>query len=229
MQISKLINNMYRSVFDWRSHKLMTEKHRIKIRDKKRLRIIKSVETLTNQTRLMPLARYLGFNALELMLVLAVIAVGIGVALHTMSSNSDKQNSNQMISDVSGLMSNIQNAYASSSGGYADLSTEIAIQAKLVPTDLRLSTDGSSVLNQFQNGTVEVDPSETGDAFTITYSSVPSAVCNTAVAALAGSGFNKIEVGGTTVYDISAGIAFNPTTLSSACDNASNSIVFTAS
>ncbi|MBP9742317.1 MAG: hypothetical protein KBD37_03065 [Burkholderiales bacterium] len=228
MQIIKLLNKEYWNIFDYKINKFITEKYRRKIKDSKRLRIIKSVETLTSQARLMPFTRYAGFNALELMLVLAVIAVGIGVALHTMSSNADKQDSNQMISDISALVSNIQNAYASSAGGYTDLTTATAIQAKLVPTDLRLSTDGSSVLNQFQSGTVDIAPSDDGSAFTITYSSVPSSVCNTAVAALAGSGFNVIEVEGTAVYDAS-GDAFSPGTLSEACDNPTNSIVFTAS
>lgn len=176
-----------------------------------------------------PLIKYAGFNALELMLVLAVIAIGIAVALHTMAGNSDKQDSNQMISDVSGLVSNIQQAFVSSSGGYASLTTAIAIEAKLVPTDLRLSSDGTGILNQFQGGSVDIASGDDGNNFTITYSNVPSAVCNTGVTSLAGSGLNSIAINGTTVYDSVDTPRIDTATVSSACKETSNSIVFTAS
>ncbi|MBP9741747.1 MAG: prepilin-type N-terminal cleavage/methylation domain-containing protein [Burkholderiales bacterium] len=175
------------------------------------------------------LIRQAGFNALELMLVLAIIAIAIAVAIHVMAGNSDKQNSNQMISDVSGLMSNIHDAFASSSGGYTSLTTEMAIEAKLIPTDLRLTSDGKGVLNQFQGGKVDVAPGEDGDNFTITYTNVPSSVCNMGIAALAGSGFNSIAVNDTAVYDATTSATVDAADISSACKDTVNTLVFTAS
>ena len=178
--------------------------------------------------RIMPLLKYAGFNALELMLVLAVIAVGIGVAIHTMTGNSNSQNANQMVSDVSALVSNIKGNYTSSTEGYANVSTATAVQAGLIPTDLRVN--GSTVQNQFQGGEVTIDPENSGEAFSITYSAVPSAICNKAVASLAGSSFLTISINsGQPVYDSVNNVSISPETIAQNCEGASNSITFTAS
>ena len=179
--------------------------------------------------RIMPPLKYCGFNALELMLVLAVIAVGIGVAIHTMTGNSNSQNTNQMVSDVSALVSNIKGNYTSSTEGYANVSTATAIQASLVPTDLRIN-GGTIVQNQFQGGEVTIAPENSGEAFSITYSAVPSAICNKAVASLAGSSFLTITINsGQPVYDSVNNVSINPEDIATACAGSSNTITFTAS
>ena len=179
--------------------------------------------------RIMPLLKHAGFNALELMLVLAVIAVGIGVAIHTMTGNSNSQNTNQMVSDVSALVSNIKGNYTSSTDGYTNVSTATAIQASLIPTDLKVN-GGTTVQNQFQGGTVEIAPENNGEAFSITYNSVPSAICNKAIASLAGSSFLTISInGGSPVYDSINNVAINPEDIAQDCNQSSNSIIFTAS
>ena len=192
---------------------------------------INSKNSLHNQlkNRKLPLLKYCGFNALELMLVLAVIAVGIGVAIHTMTGNSNSQNTNQMVSDVSALVSNIKGNYTSSTNGYADITTATAIQASLIPTDLKIS-GGTIVQNQFQAGTIEIAPENTGEAFSITYSAVPSAICNKAIAALAGSAFLTISInGGTPVYDSVNNVEISPSVIAGECSGSTNSITFTAS
>ncbi len=184
----------------------------------------------TQHRRIMPLIKHAGFNALELMLVLAVIAVGIGVAIHTMTGNSNSQNANQMVSDVSSLVSNIKGAYMSSAQGYTNISTPNAIQGGLIPTDLRV-TNGTSVQNQFQSGEVTLEAANNGEAFSITYTSVPSAICAKAVSALAGSAFLSIAVGGTSVYDsVDTSVVVDASTIAGACSSGKTiTIVFTAS
>ena len=179
--------------------------------------------------RIMPLIKHAGFNALELMLVLAVIAVGIGVAIHTMTGNSNSQNTNQMVSDVTALVSNVKANYTSSTDGYTSVSTDTAVSAGLIPTDLKLN--GTTVQSQFQGGTIEITPANSGEAFSITYTSVPSAICNKVVATLAGSAFLTIDVGGTAVYDSVNNIPIVPATISTQCGGSGNTatIIFTAS
>lgn len=173
------------------------------------------------------LLKYAGFNALELMLVLAVIAVGIGVAIRTMTGNSNSQNTNQMVSDITALVGNIKSSYTSSTAGYTTLTTDTAIQGTLIPTDLK--TNGTTVQNQFQSGTVALASENNGEAFSITYTAVPSAICNKAIVSLASSSFVTISVGGTAVYDAINAPTIDAATVAGACNNATNTIAFVAS
>ena len=182
--------------------------------------------TQTQLRRKLPL-KYAGFNALELMLVLAVVAVGIGVAIRTMTGNSNSQNTNQMVSDVTALVGNIKSSYTSSTAGYTTLTTDAAIQGALIPADLK--TNGTTVQNQFQSGTVALASENSGEAFSITYTAVPAAICNKAIASLASSSFVTISVGGTTVYDAINAQKIDAATVAGACNNATNTIVFVAS
>jgi type II secretory pathway pseudopilin PulG len=173
--------------------------------------------------------KYAGFNALELMMVLAVIAIGIGVAIRTMSGNSNKQNTNQMVSDITALVNNVKNAYTSSTSGYSNLTTTSAIEASLIPTDLKVPTGGTTIQNQFQGGTVEVASVNNGEAFSVTYTNVPSAICNSVITSLGGSSFVSITVNGTSVFDAVSAPTIDATAISTACNTATNSLVFTAS
>lgn len=172
-----------------------------------------------------------GFNAIELAAVLAVISIAIVGAIALMGGNRDKQNSNQMVSDVSTMVSNIKNAYSSSSTGYTNLTTAAAINMKAVPTDLKIPSGGTTIKNQFQGGTVVITSSNSGEAFTITYSNVPLAVCSTVINTLGGSSFLSIGVNSTTVFDAVAGTQLDATAVATACKagNEKSTIVFTAS
>jgi Tfp pilus assembly protein PilE len=187
------------------------------------------MKVLTNSMKKKLPIKYAGFNALELMMVLAVIAIGIGVAIRTMSGNSNKQNTNQMVSDITALVSNIKNSYTSSTSGYTNLTTTSAIQGALIPSDLKVPTGGTTVQNQFQGGTVDIASANNGEAFSITYSNVPSAICNSVITSLGASSFVSITVNGTSVYDAVTDPTIDATAISTACNTATNSLVFTAS
>ena len=180
------------------------------------------VTKLTGSYKL-PKRDCLGFTLIELMLVLAVIAVGISVAINSMHGNSEKQNSNQMASDVTTMVNNIKNAYSSTTTGYANLTTASAITAKLVPGDLRVS--GGNIYSQFSGGVIKIEPS--AENFTITYDKVPSAVCNNIIALLGGGVFLKIVVGSTTVYEVGV-TDIDATSVAESCKARVNNIIFTA-
>ena len=199
-------------------------------------------ETLPNKVMFLPiraqrlglnkgLRKYAGFNAIELSAVLAVIAIAVVATIRIMGGNSDKQNANQMVNDVSTMVSNIKNAYSSSSTGYSTLTTTAAINMKVIPGDLKIPTGGTTVKNQFQGGTVAIASASSGDAYTVTYTNVSLAVCNSAINTLGGSSFLTIVVNGTTVFDSVAGTQLDATAVSTACKagNEKSTIIFTAS
>ncbi len=172
-----------------------------------------------------------GFNAIELSLVLGVIAIAVVGVIRVMAGNTDKQNSSQMVNDVSTFVSNIKNAYSSSTTGYTTLTTAVAIDGKMVPQDLKIPSGGATIQNQFQGGEVKIAAGTTGENFTITYTHVPSAICNSAINTLGGSSFLSIDINSTTVYDVNAGTALDGKTVSEACKTGleQSTIIFTAS
>ena len=175
--------------------------------------------------------KYAGFNAIELSLVLAVIAIALVATIRIMAGNSDKQSSNQMVNDVSTLVSNIKNAYSSSTTGYSTLTTIAAIDGKMVPQDLKIPGGGGTIQNQFQGGTVTIEAGSAGDNFTITYTNVPTAICNSAINTLGGSSFLSVDINGTAVYDANAGTVLDGTAVSAACKTGGekSTVIFTAS
>ncbi|MCC2624342.1 MAG: type pilin [Burkholderiales bacterium] len=173
--------------------------------------------------------RYAGFNAIELSLVLGVIAVAVVGVIRIMGGNTDKQNSTQMVNDVSTIVSNVKNAYSSSNSGYSTLSTKAAIDGRMVPQDLKTAND--KIQNQFQGGEVTIEPGS-GDFFTITYTKVPSSICNSAVNTLGGASFLTIVINDQpAVYDVNAGTALDASKVATACSQGKeqSTVVFTAS
>lgn len=173
--------------------------------------------------------RYGGFNAIELSLVLGVIALAIVGIIRIMSDNSNKVSSNQMVNDVSGLVSNIQNAYSSSTTGYSQLTTQALIDGKMVPQDLKIPSTDDSIQSQFQGGTVTAVGDTAGENFTITYDKVPTAICNSAINTLGSSSFLSIKINDVTVYD--SNLALDGTAVAAACKHEDGiaTIEFTAS
>ena len=177
------------------------------------------------------LKKHKGFTAVELMFALGVIAIGT-VALVLMSrGNSDKQNSNAMVSDVSTLVQNIQSGFGSSANGYTGLSNDTAISMKLVPGDLIVPSGSSTIKSKFQNGTVVIAAGANNDNFTITYNNVPSAVCTSVATTLGGAAFSNVSINGSVVYDTTSQLALDPTAVGTACsaNKDAATMVFTSS
>ncbi|HLX52960.1 MAG TPA: type 4 pilus major pilin, partial [Aquella sp.] len=125
----------------------------------------------------------------------------------------------------------IKNAYSSSTTGYTTLTTSVAIDGKMIPQDLKIPSGGTTIQNQFQGGEVKIAAGSSGENFTITYTHVPSAICNSAINTLGGSSFLSIDINGTTVYDVNAGTALDGKAVSEACKTGQeqSTIIFTAS
>lgn len=172
-----------------------------------------------------------GFTAIELMFALGVIAIGTVALVLASRGNTNKQNSNIMVADVSALVQNIQSGFASSADGFTNLSNETAISMNLVPGDLIVKPGSATINSKFQGGTVVIASGANDDNFTITYDNVPSAVCNNVVTTLGGAAFSNITINGTVVYDTVAQKSFAPTEVGIACsaNKDAATIIFTAS
>lgn len=174
--------------------------------------------------------RQAGFSAIELMLVLGVIAIATVAIIRAMGANTDKANSQIMMTDITYIINGIRSAYTSSDKGYDALNNSVAIALKVIPTNLRIN--GDRITNQF-GGEVKIAPGSDVSIFTLTYDKVPSSVCQQVINGLGGGNFLKIEVNGTIVYqnDTNGTHPIAPAEVSSNCNNANNSvpIIYTAS
>jgi prepilin-type N-terminal cleavage/methylation domain-containing protein len=179
--------------------------------------------------RTIMLKKQRGFTAIELMFALGVIALGTVALVLVSKNNTNKQNSNIMVADVSSMIQNIQSAFASNADGFTNLSNTTAISMNLVPNDLIIS--GETIKSKFQNGTVVIAAGGNNDNFTITYNNVPAAVCNSAVTTLGGSAFSDITINGTSVYNTTEQKQLDATAVGTAChaNKDQETIVFTAS
>ncbi len=171
-----------------------------------------------------------GFNLIELMLGLAIVATLIVAIVRGSGSNSDKANSQIMTTDVTALVNGIKSAYSSGGNGYNGLDNQTARNLSVVPTDL--PGTGATIKNTF-GGIVTIASANSDQAFTITYTLVPPAVCQAVVNGMGGASFNKIEIGGQTVFEnsSSANTPIDPGNVGTQCSAAGNSqtIIFTAS
>ena len=160
-----------------------------------------------------------GFTFIETLIVLGIAGVILAVVISNSGSANNKSKSQQMVADVTAMAMDIKTAYASSSEGFDGLNTQTAIELKLVaPT---LSHTQSTIKNQFPSGTVAIETDSSNEFFTITYTKVPTEVCNSVITTLGGSGnmFKSITVGSTVVYDVD-GTPLNPSEVGQACSSA---------
>ncbi len=172
-----------------------------------------------------------GFTAIELMFGLGVIALGTIALVWASRGNTNSNNANTMVSDVSTLVQNIQAGFNSSSNGYAGLDNTSAISMNLLPGDLIVPTGTTTIKSKFPNGTIEIAAGAANDDFTITYTNVPAAVCNKAVTTLGGATFTNITINGTAVYDTASQQQMDSTQVGTACsaNQDAETIIFTAS
>lgn len=170
-----------------------------------------------------------GFNLIELMAVLIIIAIITLVGVKLKGKAEETQSSQQMIGDVNIMTSAVKNKFGSADDNYSTLSTTTAINMN-INNGTSVKVSGTALKSQFSGGTVTLTGDATnGQTFDITYTLVPTEVCQQVIAGVGGTSFQKITAGGTTVYDSIAGIKIIPATTATACGkNANVTMVFTA-
>ena len=154
----------------------------------------------------------------EILLSLAImIAVVAGVAL-SYSSVKSKNDQQRAMQSIQMLRANIEQIYAN--GVYTGLSNEVLVKAGVVPGELLA---GSNIKTRWGDVTCAAD----GESqYTITVSNLDPQACRS-IANLSTTSWAKVTVGDTDIFDRSTNEAITPSTLLSACEGASNTVVFT--
>jgi prepilin-type N-terminal cleavage/methylation domain-containing protein len=169
-----------------------------------------------------------GLTLVELMLVLAVIAIiiAIGVGAYVITNSGAKAYG--VSSDMMSLNAAVKTLYQN--GTYTSIDAQTIAKTGKVPANM---VDGSGNLKGKWGGTLTLAPTSVGsgtdNAFQVTYPNIPRRECNDMAATLAPI-FDIVKVGTTTVKDRTAAtpITFDAGTAATACDNDSNTFEMTA-
>lgn len=150
-----------------------------------------------------------GFLSLEMMAILAVIALGIVLALSNVSSMFNKSTLNDEIANVQALMTQArgmlktQGEYPFSS---ADKMTGTLVQFGGVPGNMTINgdkTNGTAKIANGWGGDVVITPekvqgSVNNKGFSVTYKNVPQEACSAMASKLSGSAMvQEVSISGT--------------------------------
>jgi len=175
-----------------------------------------------------------GFTLIEVLLVVGFIALAsIGVYI-TYNKVQSGNAANTESRNIDTIRAGIKNIYGGSTN-YKDLSNQVALQARIVPDNMRTADSNTAITNSFGGAVVIATTRFPGagaenNAFTITYDGVPIDVC-AKLATGAGAGFNLVTVNGTVVKDTSktTGNALDVAATAGACSlDAGNVLIFTS-
>lgn len=142
-----------------------------------------------------------GFTIIELMVALLVIGIASGVIYANRNRIFGMSSQQQMISDLNSAVTGIRNHYQNDPAGYADISSENLIKAKVLPSTFK--PRGTNLADQF--GQIMTFSAENGQGggsgfFSITYPAVPAEICTKVLNALGSDSFIRIDVGGSTEF-----------------------------
>jgi major structural subunit of bundle-forming pilus len=142
--------------------------------------------------------RQRGLTLIEAAMVLAIstlVVAGIMVFFQSASINSK---TNEAMNQLSSLQSNVRSLY-SSQPTYNGLNSELLINASGVPNKM---VNGTALTHAF-NAEAAVAPASVGsganNAFTVTYSDIPSEACVSMATKDLGTGLVSLSVGGSNI------------------------------
>jgi prepilin-type N-terminal cleavage/methylation domain-containing protein len=167
-----------------------------------------------------------GFTLLELLLVVAIVAIALAVLFFLFgkvqsksTAQTEAQNLVTMAADVKGLFS--------PQGNFTNINDQVLVQNNVPPTGM---VSGTNIVNGW-GGAVTVAAAGTGDSeATFQYDGVPTGDSCSGFVQGAQSAFSTITVNGQTVKDVTTGAQFSAATLGAACNGANGgtvSVVYT--
>ncbi len=169
--------------------------------------------------------RQQGVTLIELLLGIGVIILilGVGIIIYNQTNQSSRAYTAE--TGVLSLVGAVKTVNPNPS--YAGLTQTTIINAGKAPANM---VSGTNLVNPW-GGTVTIGSATyngtANAAFSLTYNSVPRSECNSLVQGVA-QNFQIITVGSTTVKDVLAGTNPTATSVSTACNNDTNAIVFTS-
>lgn len=157
-----------------------------------------------------------GFTLIEISFVLLIIGLLIAGSLGA-KTYIDTQKANNEASSILRVVSNLQSKYATV-GDTTGVNTTTSIKGNVFDNHFPLNAAKTQAYNPF-GGTVDVVESTTistrKDGFKLTYTDVPSAVCQKLIPLIDGQ-MNKILINGTSIK-ATAQDALTPIAIDSAC------------
>lgn len=176
-----------------------------------------------------------GFTLIEVLLVVGFIAlasIGVYVVYNKVQTGNA---ANTEARNIDALRAGVKNIYGGSTS-YNGLDNTVALQARIVPDNMRSAAAGATDITNSFGGRVTVASTSFGtgaapnNAFTIQYEGVPIDVC-AKLATSAGAGFNRVQVNGTQVKSTitATGNELNVAATAGACSlDAGNILIFTS-
>ncbi|NHB60902.1 type 4 pilus major pilin [Photorhabdus sp. RW14-46] len=139
--------------------------------------------------------RQLGFTLIEALVVmivgiviLAAAAAGIGKLFRASEISTESSNITQMAANLKSIKNGAK--------GYDSLDNKIAINYKVVPTNMTQDGKSGIIFNSW-NGKVTISPGDTtAQTFKIEYQNVPDEACQQLSLKLRVAGWSKMTVGG---------------------------------
>lgn len=162
-----------------------------------------------------------GASLVESIAFLGVAAVVVYGAVSLLSQAFGGANSNQALTEVISLRTQIKKIYMGQSAGYGvgSMNATLVLQ-NAFPSSLTVSAP-STVTNAWNGAVVITGATAT---FSISYAGVPADICSNLVAVQGGTGWTSIAVNGAAALTL----PITPTAAGTACNAASNTIVWTA-
>ena len=162
-----------------------------------------------------------GASLLEIVAYLGVAAVIAYGAVSLMGQAFGGANTNQTLTEVISIRSQVKKVYMGQAAGYGTVSINptLVLQAGFPSS---LSVTAPSTVKNAWNGDVVVTGATS--VFTISYAAVPQDICANLVAIQGGAGWNKIAVNGAAALTP----PITPAAAGSACNLSANTIVWTA-
>jgi type II secretory pathway pseudopilin PulG len=170
-----------------------------------------------------------GFTLVEILLVVGFIALA-GIGIYTIYSKVQVSNqANTESRNLDTLRAGVKSLY----GGTANFSTvsnAVVNNARVTPDSMRtaMTAGDTNIVNTF-GGAVAVAPANLGgltaNGFSITYPSVPGAVCSKLVSS-AGVQFNQVTVAGTIVKTFGVNTPMDVANMATSCNADNVTIIF---
>jgi prepilin-type N-terminal cleavage/methylation domain-containing protein len=170
--------------------------------------------------------RTAGFSLIELLVALAIIGVLLFFVLRNKDSATNTGLSNAQVTQTSAIVNALVKKVVTN-GDFTGLTTQKAIDSQQLPSD---AIKNGAIVNAF-NGAITVAAANwgtgTNNAVAVTFTGIPGSACKPLVTALSGDNSVVGITVGTTVLK-NATTTFSESAAITPCNNATNTLLFTA-
>ncbi|RTL11827.1 MAG: prepilin-type N-terminal cleavage/methylation domain-containing protein [Neisseriaceae bacterium] len=165
-----------------------------------------------------------GYTIPEILIGVAVVGVVAAITYAGYRMYQSQQNSNNFGNIVNQITNNVIQSYQKSQTGYTNIASDMKplIQEKVFPDTMTIDSSAGTV--KIFSGAVTLAADANTGGFTLSFAKVPSDTCMKSLAAMGGSGFNAIDVGGSNLWTTGSDWPAK-STIATQCGNGSGNVV----